>query len=233
MVGELLEQVEQAEVDVVCISAVAPSTVIHARYLCLKLRSRLPAPKILIGLWGAIEDLPEATTRLRESGADEVVTTLDEALAQVAKLAPPLGGDFAPAPVPADEEERLAALAELNLLDTEAEPVFDRITTKLARIFEMPIALITFVDRDRQFFKSQIGLPENLATARQTARNVSICGHVIAKNEVIVVEDLARDRRFANNPLLKEHGIRFYAGFLPPMDSLSGHSACLTSNHGS
>jgi GAF domain-containing protein len=117
-----------------------------------------------------------------------------------------------PAPNPADEEERLAALAELNLLDTEAEPVFDRITAKLARVFEVPIALISLVDRDRQFFKSQTGLPEDLAKARQASRNLSICGHIIAKNQVMVIEDLARDRRFANNPMLKEHGIRFYAG---------------------
>jgi GAF domain-containing protein len=61
-------------------------------------------------------------------------------------------------------------------------------------------------------FKSQIGLPEALAQARQTPRNISACGHVVAKNEFMVIEDLARDRRFANNPLFKEYGIRFYAG---------------------
>ncbi len=210
--GELLGLAEKADVDVVCISVVAPSTVIHARYLCLKLRSVLPKLKIVIGLWGETEDLTEATKRLRESGADEVVTTLVDALVQIARLAPALTEEMTPAPIPADEEERLAALTELNLLDTEAEPVFDRITAKLARVFEMPIALISLVDRDRQFFKSQTGLPESLAKARQTARNVSVCGHVVAKNQVIVIEDLARDRRFANNPLLKEHGIRFYAG---------------------
>ncbi len=210
--GELLTLVEKADVDVICISVVAPSTVIHARYLCLKLRALLPKLKIVIGLWGATEDVTEATKRLRDSGADEVVTTLAEALVQMAKLAPPLIEEMTPAPIPADEEERLAALAELNLLDTEAEPVFDRITAKLARVFEMPIALISLIDRDRQFFKSQTGLPEDLAKSRQTARNVSVCGHVVAKNQVMIVEDLARDRRFANNPLLKEHGIRFYAG---------------------
>ena len=48
--------------------------------------------------------------------------------------------------------------------------------------------------------------------ARQTARNISVCSHVVAKNQLLVIEDLARDRRFANNPLLKEHGIRFYLG---------------------
>lgn len=210
--GEGLALVEKAEVDVVCISVVPPSTVIHARYLCLKLRALLPDQKIVIGLWGGTEEIGEATKRLRDSGADEVVTTLAEALAQIPKLAPLLSGDMTPALIPADEEERLATLAGLNLLDTDSDPVFDRITAKLARVFEVPIALISLVDRDRQFFKSQIGLPENLAKARQTPRSVSICGHVVAKNQIIVVEDLARDRRFANNPLLQEHGIRFYAG---------------------
>jgi len=210
--GELLALVEKADVDVVCISVVAPSTVIHARYLCLKLRALLPKLKIVIGLWAAAEDVTEATKRLRDSGADEVVTTLADALVQIAGLAPPLMEEMTPAPIPADEEERLAALSELNLLDTEAEPVFDRITAKLARVFEMPIALISLIDRDRQFFKSQTGLPEDLAKSRQTARNVSVCGHVVAKNQVMIIEDLTRDRRFANNPLLKDHGIRFYAG---------------------
>lgn len=210
--GELLALVEKADVDVICISVVAPSTVIHARYLGLKLRALLPRLKIVVGLWGTTEDVTEVTRRLRDSGADEVVTTLAEALGQIARLAPPLIEEMTAAPIPADEEDRLAALAELNLLDTEAEPVFDRITAKLARVFEVPIALISLIDRERQYFKSQTGLPAELAKARQTARNVSVCGHVVAKNQVMVIEDLARDRRFANNSLLKEYGIRFYAG---------------------
>jgi len=210
--GELLALAQKADVDVICISVVAPSTVIHARYLCLKCRALLPKVKIVIGLWAATEEVSEAARRLRESGADEVVTTLADAVVQMARLAPPMLEEMTPAPIPADEEERLAALAALNLLDTEAEPVFDHITTKLARIFEVPIALFTLVDRERQFFKSQIGLPSDLAKARQVPRSISVCGQVVAKNQVMIIEDLARDRRFANNPLLKEHGIRFYAG---------------------
>jgi GAF domain-containing protein len=168
--------------------------------------------KIVVGLWSATENQPEAVRRLRDSGANEVVSTLADALAQVAHLAPPMTGEMMPAPIPEDEEDRLGALTALHLLDTEAEPVFDRITARVSRVFEVPIALITLIDRDRQFFKSQTGLPEELARARQTPRSVSVCGHVVAKNTVMVIEDLARDRRFADNPLLKEHGIRFYAG---------------------
>ena len=88
-VGELIGMVEKAAADVVCISVVAPSTVLHARYLCLKIRARLPKQRILVGLWGATENLTEVTRRLRDSGADEVVTTLADAVGQITKLAPP------------------------------------------------------------------------------------------------------------------------------------------------
>ncbi len=210
--GELIELAAQAEIDAVCISVVAPSTVIHARYLATKLRARLTTTKIVVGLWGATENLTEAAQRLRDSGADEVVTTLADAVVQIAKLVPRLSDEMMPAPIPADEEQRLRALGELKLLDTAPDPLFDRITAKLARIFDVQIVLVSLVDRDRQFFKSQSGLPADLAATRESPRAVSVCGHVVAENELIVVEDLARDRRFANNPLLRERGLRFYAG---------------------
>ncbi len=87
--GDLVKTVEQADVDAVCISVVAPSTVIHARYLCTKLRAQSRDLKIAVGLWGATENIAGAAQRLRESGADEVVTTLADAVVQLAKLAPP------------------------------------------------------------------------------------------------------------------------------------------------
>lgn len=210
--GELLGLVEKVDVDVVCISVVTPSTIIHARYLCKKVRTRFPKVKIIIGLWNATENITEATGRLRDSGADEVVVSLAEAVEQILKSTPLLTEGMSTASIPDDEEERLAALAELQLLDTEAEPVFDRIISKLARVFEMPIALISLVDRHRLFFKSHTGLPADLAKSRQVPRDVSVCGHVVSKNEVTVIEDLARDRRFANNPWIRQRGLRFYAG---------------------
>jgi predicted PurR-regulated permease PerM len=83
-VGELIGLVEKAGVDVVCISVVPPSTVLHARYLCLKLRALLPKQRIVVGLWGATENVTDAARRVRDSGADEVVTTLADALLQLA-----------------------------------------------------------------------------------------------------------------------------------------------------
>ena len=84
---ETVSLVKKSEVDAVCISVVAPSTVLHARYLCLKLRAALPAQRILVGLWGSTEDLPEASRRVRESGADIVVSTLAEAASEFGKTA--------------------------------------------------------------------------------------------------------------------------------------------------
>ena len=85
--GELIALVEKTEPDAVCVSVVTPSTIIHARYLCLKLRTLSPSLKIVVGVWGATENATEAARRLRESGADEVVTTLSDAVVQLAKLA--------------------------------------------------------------------------------------------------------------------------------------------------
>ena len=89
------------------------------------------------------------------------------------------------------------------------------------------LALITFIDRDHQWFKSHVGLPEEIAAAQQTSRELSVCGHVIANDELLVVQDLARDRRFANNPLLKERGLRFYAGVPLRSNNLPIGSLCI------
>ena len=100
VVAELISLVEEADIDAVCISVVAPSTVIHARHLCLKLRALGRSPKIFVGLWGATENVPEAIRRLRESGADEVVTTLADAIVQLDKLSPGFAKPITPAQMP-------------------------------------------------------------------------------------------------------------------------------------
>jgi GAF domain-containing protein len=141
-----------------------------------------------------------------------VVVSLTDAVLELSKVAVPITDEMLPAPIPADEEARLAELKGLNLLDTAPEAEFDQVTERLTRLFKVPIALVTLVDKNRQWFKSQAGLPADLVEARSAPRDVSICGHVVANNEVLIVHDLARDPRFANNPWLREYGLRFYAG---------------------
>ena len=181
----------------------------------------------MVGIWGATENMTDAGERLRSSGATEVVISLAEAVLQLAKFSVSITDEMVPGTIPDNEKDRLAELTRLHLLDGASEEVFDRITKKLARVFDVPIALITLIDRDRQWFKSHIGLPDDIARTRQTSRELSICGHVVGNNELLVVEDLARDRRFANNPLLKERGLRFYAGAPLRSNKLPIGSLCL------
>jgi signal transduction histidine kinase len=111
-------------------------------------------------------------------------------------------------PKPFDEERRLEALNSFSVLDTPPEPIFDQVTRGVARLFDVPIALVSLIDRDRQWFKSCYGLE-----AKQTRRSVAFCGHAILQNTVMVVPDALADPRFESNPLVVgPPGIRFYAG---------------------
>jgi len=118
---------------------------------------------------------------------------------------------------PADEVARLQRLRELNVLDTAPERRFDRLTELAATIFDVPIALVSLVDEDRQWFKSKVGLD-----ADETSREISFCGHAILQEDALVVADTLADERFADNPLVCGHpDIRFYAGH--PLDDGNGH----------
>lgn len=122
-----------------------------------------------------------------------------------------------PAPLPADETDRLHALRDLLLLDTPPEERFDRLARFAAEQLDTPIALLTLVDGQRQWFKSRVGID-----VTETPRDISFCGHAIMKNDLFVVEDASRDPRFADNPLVAgEPHIRFYAG--APLSAPGGH----------
>jgi hypothetical protein len=106
------------------------------------------------------------------------------------------------------EVGRLHALQSTRLLDTSASESFDRITRLTAQIFEVPIALISLVDDDRQWFKACVGLD-----VRQTPRKIAFCDYTIRQAEVMVIEGATQDPRFSQNPLVTgEPGIRFYVG---------------------
>lgn len=113
-----------------------------------------------------------------------------------------------PVPIPKDEPKRIATLKKYHILDTPPEDNFDHLTRLAAHICGTPIALVTLVDSDRQWFKSKVGL-----TFSETSRDVAFCAHAIMHRELFVVADATKDKRFAGNPLVKsDPKIRFYAG---------------------
>lgn len=109
---------------------------------------------------------------------------------------------------PVNETDRLASLCQLNILDTDPEEGFDRITRIAASHFKVPIALVSLVDSDRQWFKSTQGLD-----ASETSRDISFCGHAILGQDIFYIPDTLEDERFFDNPLVTDSpNIRFYAG---------------------
>ena len=116
------------------------------------------------------------------------------------------------------EETRLKALSEYNILDTMPEERYDRITRLVAAICEVPIALVSLVDDDRQWFKSKVGIVES-----ETPRSMAFCHYTIMEERMMEIEDATQDSRFANNPLVTgKPGVRFYAGY--PLTDSDGHA---------
>jgi PAS domain S-box-containing protein len=110
--------------------------------------------------------------------------------------------------IPANESDRLVALDRYHILDTLPEQVYDDLTQLAADICGTPIALISLVDKDRQWFKSRVGLE-----ATETPRDISFCGHAVAAKATLNIPDARQDPRFADNPLVaSDPNIRFYAG---------------------
>jgi two-component system, cell cycle sensor histidine kinase and response regulator CckA len=122
------------------------------------------------------------------------------------------------APAKNNEARRLKVLWQYEILDTVPEEVFDDLTELAARICEAPIALISLIDEDRQWFKAKVGV-----TLTETSRDISFCARAIKQTDLFIVPDATQDLRFANNPLvISDPKIRFYAG--APLITPDGHA---------
>ncbi|HEX9149562.1 MAG TPA: GAF domain-containing protein, partial [Thermoanaerobaculia bacterium] len=124
------------------------------------------------------------------------------------------------AALPENEEARLVALHELGILDTPPEPKFDDLALIASQICGTPISMISLIDRDRQWFKSEVGVNQRIG---QTPRDVAFCAHAILQSDLTVVPDTLEDPRFSDNPFVTaDPKIRFYAA--APLRTSDGHA---------
>ncbi len=184
----------------------------HARHLLRRLRRYAKGRALAVAILPHELTVPNADALADSVKPARLVRSIEEGLDAANEMLQGTGKAYKTPDVPGNEDARLAELRRLNLLDMPPEERFDLVTKRLAKEIGAPISLLTLIDRDRQFWLSQVGLSPDLAKARQAPRAVSVCGHVVAEEAVLVVEDVLKDQRFASNPFLRERGIRFYAG---------------------
>lgn len=120
------------------------------------------------------------------------------------------------------DPDRLAELRASELLDSPPEEAFDRITRLAERLLDVPVALISLVDRERQYFKSHVGLTGSWAQDRQSPLTHSFCQYAVATKEQFVVDDALRSPLVGDNPAITEEGVAAYAG--SPLETSAGHA---------
>ena len=120
------------------------------------------------------------------------------------------------------DPKRLEALEKTDLLDTLPEDSFDRFSRIAARLLDVPVSLVSLVDRDRQFFKSQIGLPESVATRQETPLSHSFCQHVVSRDAPLVIEDAREHPLVKDNLAIRDLDVIAYLGI--PLTLSSGHT---------
>jgi type IV pilus assembly protein PilB len=208
--------------DVVVLEAALP--VLDARQVIATARMVLGLADLPIVVWAPVAQ-PGGESALADAGADDVVAGHGSRekipdrvrAAQFRRTGWSATEDVMRPRTPLNEADRLVELRSLQVLDTPREERFDALTREAQEKFNVPMAFVTLVDGERQWFKSAQGLE-----ATETSRDISFCAHAIHKDEVLVVPDAALDPRFAENPLVTgDPRMRFYAGY--PLRSPGGY----------
>jgi GAF domain-containing protein len=208
-----LGQLDLHGVDVVCLSYFHPQPQVYARYAFRRLRRRAPHLKLIACCWNLMAGTEQTEELKKQMAADAVFASLQACTDQVeAWIGHPAARGDAPALTADVEQAQLAALHRLGLSASKRQEL-DEASRKVAQAFNVPIALVSLVD-DIQPTVTDSPAQEAHA-ARHDTHEGSLDAHVIAANDVLVSEDVTEDPRFADDPHVRERGIRFYAGDAP------------------
>lgn len=212
-----IDKLKLVGTEIICFSFFARSGIISARRACSRMRRHFPGVKIVLALWNAPAELltDEAKEKL---GADAVVTSVEEAVFRIQRLLDPLEAKtLQQAGTPDNDADRVRSLESTGILLGRKREDLDAIAKRAADVFDAGVAVISTIDREREYFIGQSGkLPD--VVLDQTGlplsmdRRNAICNYVIANDETLVIPDIDRDPRFAENETISEWKMRFYAG---------------------
>jgi predicted PurR-regulated permease PerM/GAF domain-containing protein len=207
-----LGQLDLQGVDVVCLSYLHPQPQVYARYICRRLRRRAPHMKLVVCGWNLAPGAGQTEDLKSQTAADAVFASLEAYIEQVdAWVSRPTSPSETPPVLPGSEQAQLAALHDLGLASAK-DRQFDEVAGRVAQTFDAPIALVSFVGEVHRPQPEAAGLTRETEVTQQAPHEETLNAHVIAANEVLVSEDVTEDPRFADDPLVLEKGIRFYAG---------------------
>lgn len=191
----------------VFVSSLPPSAVTAARQAFRRLRRHVNGTRILVGLWDRTASPAELERRMGLPEAGDVVTTLAEAAAALATIT---AGPEAASALEAEVAPPPAALEGVRI-----EEWFEHLIRDLAQAFEVPLSLVSLVERDPAFWRTHAATLPALAKATEAARDDALCALALAEeNLLLVVDNVVKDRRLASNSVLTEGGVHFYAGIV-------------------
>lgn len=212
----------------VCLSHFNPDPQTRIRYLCRHLRRRWPDLHIIGVLWNAPADLVESIGPAG-LGLDVIATSFDEVILRVShQFGAQYAEGFMPAPISDDDLARVRALHAAGVFNEDLRRDFDIAAKRAAEVFDAPVGMVTLIGETTQTIcGASLSQSDNSDWGQLSKedftlpRELSICDHVIASAASLVIEDIARDPRFAHNPALLAKGIRFYAG--TPFSDVDGN----------
>jgi predicted PurR-regulated permease PerM len=215
--ADYLANLDLKGADIVCLSYFTPNPAIPARHASRRLRRRWPNMRIVLALWNAPPELltDESLAALK---ADAVVTSVQEAVRRIHRIIAPEEAKAAQqAPLPDNDAERVDALKATGVLEGNKREALDALAKRAADVFNTSVAVITTIDKDREYFVGQSGklpnaITDDTGTLLPMDREHAICNYVVANEETLVVSDIERDPRFADNETIDQWSMRFYAG---------------------
>jgi hypothetical protein len=215
--ADYLAKLDLKGANVVCLSYVTPSPGIPARHGCRRLRRRWPDVRIVLALWNAPPELltNESIEALK---ADAVVTSVEEAVRRIHRIVNPEAAKAAQeASLPDNDTARVDALKATEVLEGDKRETLDALAKRAADVFNTSVAVISTIHQDREYFVGQSGkfpkaITDDAGTLLPMDREHAVCNYVVGDDKSLMVPDIQRDPRFADNETIKQWGVRFYAG---------------------